>query len=292
VSELLEPDFIRRLERLAIRVRRAFAGRMQGERRSTKRGASIEFADYREYVAGDDPRYLDWNAAARMDRLFLKLYVEEEDVSVHFLLDGSSSMEFGASPKIDFARRLTAALAYVSLVNLDRVTVVPFAAGRGTALGPKRGKSQLFALLDFLEGVTPSGQTSLIGTVTEFLATSPRRGPVFVVSDFLDPAGYERPLALLRHSGFQPMAIHVMAPEELDPSDAEDVRYIDAETEKGVDLSMNRAVVKAYRARVEAFRQEMLRWCRQHDVPYAFGRSDADFEEFVLGSLRVLMLEG
>lgn len=291
MSDLLTPAFIRRLERLAIRVRRAFAGRMQGERRSTKRGASVEFADYREYVPGDDPRYLDWNAAARMDRLYLKLYVEEEDLSVHFLLDASASMAFGTPPKIAFARRVAAALSYVSLANLDRVSIVPYAAGQQEKIGPERGRSNVFKLLKFLEEIQPAGTTSLTSTVQSFLARNPRRGPLFVLTDFLDPAGWEKPLAQLAHAGFQPMVVHVLAPEELEPPDADDVRFIDSETGASVDLSLNAAVVRAYRGRVEGFRREVEAWCTKHAMPYAFASSAADFEEFVFRTLRVVMLE-
>ncbi|MCE9583862.1 MAG: DUF58 domain-containing protein [Planctomycetes bacterium] len=291
MSDLLSPQFIRRLERLAIRVRRAFAGRMQGERRSTKRGVSVEFADYREYIAGDDPRYIDWNAAARMDRLYLKLYVEEEDLSVHLLVDASASMDFGKPKKIDFAKRAAAALAYVGLANLDRVTIVPFAADQQERLGPERGRASVFKLLAFLEGIVPSGTTSLAETVKSFLARNPRRGPIFVLSDLLDPAGWEKPFAQLAHAGFQPMVVHVLSPEETDPTDADDVRFVDSETGVSVDLSMNASVIKAYRARVEGFRREVEAWCRKHDMPYAFARTDADFEEFVMRTMRVLMLE-
>jgi uncharacterized protein (DUF58 family) len=291
VSAVLGAEFVKRLERLAIRVRRAFAGRMQGERRSTKRGVSVEFADYREYVSGDDPRYLDWNAAARMDRLYLKLYVEEEDLSVYFLVDASAWMEFGKPPKIDFARAVAAALAYVSLSNLDRVSVATFTEERGPILGPKRGRKEFFALLDFLNAAAPSGATSLASSVKQFIAGGARRGPVFVVSDFLDPAGWEQPLGLLRHTGYQPMAVHVMASEELEAPDGEDVRLVDSETGAAVDLSLTSAIVKSYRARVEAFRRGIEGFCRSRDIPYAFARSDQDLEDFVLRSLRVLMLE-
>jgi uncharacterized protein (DUF58 family) len=291
MTELLSAPFIRRLERLAIRVRRAFAGRMQGERRSTKRGISVEFADYREYVAGDDPRYLDWNAAARMDRLYLKLYVEEEDLSVHFLVDTSASMGFGHPSKLDFGKRCAAALAYVGLANLDRVTIVPYAVEQGEKLGPERGKANIFKLLKFLDGLAPSGQTSLTATVKSFLARRPRRGPVFVVTDFLDPAGWEKPLAQLAHAGFQPAVVHILAPEEIDPQDADDVRYIDAETGTSVDLSLNATVVRAYRARVEGFKKEVESWCTKHAMAYAFAASSADFEEFVFRTLRVVMLD-
>lgn len=289
MSELLTAAFIRRLERLAIRVRKAFAGRMQGERRSTKRGVSVEFADYREYIAGDDPRYIDWNAAARMDRLYLKLYVEEEDLSVHFLVDTSASMGFGG--KLDFAKRCAAALAYVGLANLDRVTVVPYASGQQESIGPERGKSNVFKLVKFLDAMQPSGTTSLTGTVKGFLARNPRRGPIFVLTDFLDPGGWEKPLAQLAHGGFQPMVVHVLAPEEIDPQDADDVRFIDAETGTAVDLSLSGTVVRAYRARVEGFKREVESWCKKHAMPYAFASSDADFEEFVFRTLRVVMLE-
>jgi uncharacterized protein (DUF58 family) len=291
VSDILSPGFVRRLERLAIRVRRAFAGRLQGERRSTKKGVSVEFADFREYVPGDDPRYLDWNAAARMDRLYLKLYVEEEDLSVHFLVDRSASMGFGTPTKLDFARRVAAALAYVGLANLDRVSVMPFAESKGDAHGPSRGKRDIFKVLRFLDEVTPAGPTSFSRTVREFLGASPRRGPAFVLSDFLDPEGFEKPLALLRHAGFQPMMIHVLSAEETDPTDADEFRYVDSETKESVEVSLNRGVVKAYRARVEGFKRAVEGFCRKRDMPYAFSRSDGDAEEFVLRSLRVLMLE-
>ncbi|NUN50076.1 MAG: DUF58 domain-containing protein [Candidatus Brocadiae bacterium] len=287
----LGPDFARRLERLAIRVRRAFAGRLQGERRSTKRGVSIEFADFREYVAGDDPRHLDWNAAARMDRLYLKLFVEEEDLSVHFLVDVSASMDCGTPSKLDCARQITAALAYVSLASLDRVTVRPFAAGVGDALGPERGKAAIWKLLRFLDGLKPGGAGTLTASVREFVAQGARRGPVFVVSDLLEPSGWEGAIALLRSAGYQPMVIHVLSPEELSPPDADDVRFVDAESGAEVEVSLTRSVARAYAARVEAFRSGAASWCRRRDVPYAFTRSDADLEEFVIRGLRTLFLQ-
>src|SRR5438093_13597498 len=137
---ILDPTFLKKLERLSLVTRRPFAGQMKGEKRSVKRGTSVEFADYREYILGDDLRYVDWNMAARLEKLFVKLFIEEEDLYLALLIDTSKSMDFGNPNKLHFAARLAAALGYIGLSNYDRVSVSAFAAGLGAGLPTKRGK--------------------------------------------------------------------------------------------------------------------------------------------------------
>ena len=158
---LLDPQFLARLEQLELSSRKIFQGRMKGERRSKRKGQSVEFADYRNYVVGDDLRFLDWNLYARLDRLFLRLFMEEEDLHVHVLVDNSLSMDFGTPTKLHYARQVAAALGFIGLVNLDRVVVQAF-NDRLTQTSPVlRGRRSLWRLLDFLGQVRPAGPSNL-----------------------------------------------------------------------------------------------------------------------------------
>ncbi|HEX8087536.1 MAG TPA: DUF58 domain-containing protein, partial [Blastocatellia bacterium] len=152
---LLDPAFLRKLERLRIQARRAFPGTMRGERRSTRRGASVEFADFRKYEAGDDFRHVDWNIYARLERLMLRQFVEEEDVRIDILLDRSRSMHFGKpQTKFDSARKAAAALAFLAVGSLDRVGVAAFDSTVGARMRAMRGRGHLVSVLTFLEGLS------------------------------------------------------------------------------------------------------------------------------------------
>src|SRR5437868_15054777 len=137
---LLDPDFLARLEQLELVSRKIFLGRLKGERRSKRKGQSVEFADYKNYVVGDDLRFLDWNLFARLDRLFIRLFLEEEDLHVHVLIDNSLSMDFGTPTKLRFAKQLAAALGFVGLVNQDRVMVEAFNDQLTQSSPPLRGR--------------------------------------------------------------------------------------------------------------------------------------------------------
>src|SRR5438094_3872854 len=123
---LLDPQFLARLEQLELVSRKIFLGRMKGERRSKKKGQSVEFADYRNYVIGDDLRFLDWNLFARLEKLFIRLFMEEEDLHFYVLIDNSLSMDFGNPTKLHYAKQVAAALAFIGLVNMDRVVIEAF----------------------------------------------------------------------------------------------------------------------------------------------------------------------
>src|ERR1700730_2801012 len=165
---LLEPDFLARLEQLELVSRKIFLGRMKGERRSKKKGQSVEFADYRNYVIGDDLRHLDWNLFARLERLFIRLFMEEEDLHFYVLIDNSLSMDFGKPTKLHYAKQVAAALAFVGLVNMDRVVVEAFNERLTQSLPAIRGRRSLFRMLDFLHKLEPAGPSNLRDSLKAF----------------------------------------------------------------------------------------------------------------------------
>ncbi|MGE0712035.1 MAG: DUF58 domain-containing protein [Planctomycetota bacterium] len=285
---MLDPEFLRRLERLAIVARKTLKGVGQGERRSKRHGGSVEFSDYRRYSPGDDTRRIDWYAYARLEQMFLKLYVEEQDLALHVLLDQSASMGTGQPPKLPFARELAAALSYVALAAGDRVTLrVVRGAEAARPFGPLRGRHGLTRLLRHLsQDSAPRGQTSLDGAVRAFLSRSPARGVVLLISDLLDPAGVRGPLERLRYSGFEVHVLHVVAPDELEPQVGADLDLEDVETGRVVTVALDQRAIRAYREAFAAFQAEVQTLCRRHGIGYVLARSDVPVEELVLGALR------
>ena len=212
---------------LAIVSRRIYNGKMRAERRSKKTGAGIEFADHREYVPGDDFRYLDWNVYQRTGKLLLRLFEEEEDLSVYILVDASRSMGMGSPPKLDYAKQIAAGLAYVALANLDRVSVLTFDEGMSARLAPTRGKNRIFSVFRFLRDVTASGQTATKDALRTFAAQNKRRGVAILISDLYDPAGFEEAINQLRYAKFEPFVLQLVDPEEASPPLHGDVRLVD-----------------------------------------------------------------
>lgn len=285
-----DAGFLRKLEMLGVLSRKIFAGRSKGERRSPRKGASVEFADFRNYVQGDDHRHIDWNAYARFEGLFLKLFMEEEDLSISFLLDRSASMGFGG--KLEMAARIVAALGYVGLSNFDRVALRAFADDGMERLGPMTGKNRSHALLSFLEGVEARGRTALVRRVREFVEEAGRPGLAIVVSDFLDPDGFETPLNLLLHRKFEPVVIQVLSREEVDPPVGGDWRLLDSETGAAVDLSLGRRAAKLYKARLDAFTGALDAFCKTRGITVLRTVADQDFEDLVLRYFRDAALVG
>ncbi|MCO5170614.1 MAG: DUF58 domain-containing protein [Planctomycetes bacterium] len=289
-----DPGFLRRLERLAVVARRTLRGAGLGERRSKRQGGAVEFADYRGYSPGDDTRRIDWYAYARLEALFLKLYVEEQDLALHVLVDQSASMGTGADPatgrpsKLDYARQVAASLAYVGLSAGDRVTVRAFRGGElSPQLGPLRGRDAFLRLLRFLgDDPEAAGRTSLADAARTFVARRPAVGVVIVVTDLLDAQGYEEPLRRLRGAGHEPFVLHVVSPDEAEPEVGQDVDLEDAETGEVVSVSLDQAAVRAYREAHARFRADAAAFCRRAELGYAEARTDVPFEELVLNVLR------
>ncbi len=284
---LLSPDFLRRLARLRLAVRRKFGGASAGSRRSTKRGSSAEFAEHRPYYAGDDVRRIDWNAYARLEELVLRLFVAEDDLTLYLLIDRSASLGVGApDTKLEVAKRVAAGLGYVALSGSERVSVIPFSDRLGAPLSPVRGRRRIGTLLRFLEPIEASGDTDLGRAVEEFLARSPRPGLVIVVSDFLDPAGFKRPLDRLLSARHEPVIFQVLDKEEMDPTPGGDLVLVDSERGSQVEVSLDERAVRAYRKRLEAFFDQISAYAKQRGLYYQRVGGDIPFDEALVAYLR------
>lgn len=285
-SELFGEDFQRRLEVLALASRRVVSGRTRAERRSRKTGSGVEFADHREYAPGDDFRFLDWKLYGRSDRLLLRLFEEEEDLSVYVLCDTSASMGFGAPPKIDYGRRIAAALAYVALASLDRVSVLTFSDVIGARLPPTRGKSRIFKVFDFLGAARADGRTGLEAAMKTFAAQHKRRGVAIVISDLYDPAGFERGVDVLRYARFEPFVIQLVDPGEARPALHGEVRLIDRETGEERDVTVTPRVLERYAAAHAGYLARIASYCASKQVPHVTIETSTPWDEAVLGVLR------
>ena len=228
-SPLLDPEFVGKLEQLELVSRRIFVGRMKGERKSKRRGTSVEFADHRNYSVGDDLRHLDWNVFGRLDKLFLKLFLEEEDLHVSILLDTSLSMDFGTPTKLQYGKQVAAALAFVGLINHDRVRIDTLGSGFAEGLAGLRGRSQMWRVIQYLDRLEASGGSDLAAAAKSFAIKNSGKGVVILISDFLDKNGYEAAFRYLLARQFDIYVIHILSEEETNPELQGDLRLVDAE---------------------------------------------------------------
>jgi uncharacterized protein (DUF58 family) len=285
-----DETFLRRLERLSLIARRVRTGRYQGERRSTKHGSSVEFADYRDYTPGDDLRRLDWRIYARLERPFIKLFEEEEDQAVHLLLDASASMDWPEGEternKWHFARKLIAGLGYIALAGGDRLTVTCLTPNGGQSWGPRRGRSHLHALLNYLAALSPAGPTDLNASLRVVALAQKRPGLLFLVSDLFSPAGHESGLSALGSTGYEVNVLHLLSPDEIEPALSGDLRLHDVETGQAQDMTIDPAMRHLYRQRFDAWRAAIERHCFSHDINYVTLNTSLAFETVIFGYLQ------
>jgi uncharacterized protein (DUF58 family) len=261
------------------------AGRMKGERRSVRRGQSVEFADYRNYAVGDDLRQLDWNAYARLEKLFVKLFVEEEDVTVHLLVDASRSMDYGEPNKLDAARRAAAALGYLGLASMDRVSVAFLGDGLATGMRPMRGKRRALELFRFLSEPRPERLTGLAAAARAYAGRIRGRGPMLLISDLMDP-GYLDALRDLAGTRCQLSVLHLLAPDELEPNVPPDARLVDNETGHAVEVSGDDDLVERYRTRLAEWQDEIAAFVSRRGGAYVQVPSDLDLSDLLFDVLR------
>jgi uncharacterized protein (DUF58 family) len=283
--DLLSPDFLRKLEQLSLVAKRVFPGRTRGERRSSKRGASVEFADYRNYTTGDDFRRVDWNVYARLEKLFLKLFVEEEDLHVYVLIDASKSMTFGEPSKLLYAKRAAAALGYIALSNLDRVGLAELSEGKSNTLTPKRGKGNAFPVFEWLKSIEGDGETDLSSSLKEFALKTRHSGIAIIISDFFDP-DYEKGIFALLSRKFEVSLIHVLDDEEMRPSLVGDLKLIDSENGADRDISITPALLRRYEKAVSDFCAGIEGFCSRYGVNYVRATVSDGFEDLILSYLR------
>jgi uncharacterized protein (DUF58 family) len=286
-STLFPPDFLTRLEYLSIMSKRVFRGQLMAQRRTLQSGSGIEFSEHREYAPGDDLRYMDWNIYARHGDLLLKRFQEEQDLHVYLLLDCSRSMGFGVPGKFDLARQVSAALAYVALADLDRISIVACAAGVVQELPVTRGKDRILSVLQFLERLeTADGDTNLAQSISEFLHRSPRAGLAVMLSDLFDPRGFEGALDQLRYRRFDVHVIQLHAPSEADPGLLGDAELVDVETGDKRRVTVTERNLANYCRLFSEHQQAVREYCQRHQLGCTQASTICRFDELILGMMR------
>jgi uncharacterized protein (DUF58 family) len=283
---LLDPQFLTRLEQLELVSRKIFLGLMKGERRSKRKGQSVEFADYRNYVKGDDLRFLDWNLYARLDRLFIRLFMEEEDLHLYILLDNSLSMDYGTPTKLHYAKQVAAALAFVGLVNLDRVAIAAFDERLTQSMPAARGRRSLWRVLDFLNKLQPAGPSNMKEALRTFSLKSSGKGIVILLSDFMDKGGYEDALRYLVARQYDIYLIHVLSQQEIEPDLMGDLKLIDIEDFDEAEVTVGGPLLRRYKQNLASYRAALQDFCLKRGVTYLFTSNLVPFEKLVLTYLR------
>jgi uncharacterized protein (DUF58 family) len=294
---LFDEADLRKLNQLTLVANRVRAGLMKGERRSIRRGSSIEFADYRNYVSGDDLRRLDWNVYARLEKPFIKLLEEEEDLAVHILLDITESMNWGEGDanKQQYAYRMAGALGAIALSAGDRLTLTPIqASGVSIPFGPARGPQHIVRLLAYLEHLASRKatdknaptNTDLNRSLRDYTIEARRPGIAFLLSDMFSPNGYEFGLNQLLSRGYEVSVIQILTADELDPPLAGDLRLVDSETQQFQEVSLDAGLREAYRDRLDAWRYEIQAYCQQRGARFMQINTDVAWEKIIFYQMR------
>ncbi len=281
-EQLFDRDFLQRLERLTIHTRRAVTGKYSGARASARKGSAVEFSDYRQYEPGDDFRLIDWKAYARFEKLFLKLFMEEQETTISLLVDTSTSMGFGNPAKGRLARQLAGALAYLGLGGGDAVSAGGFSAGLDKFMPPVRGRAMNRRVWDFLAGLPEGGASDFNSAMKNFAYRRQGAGVTVVISDLLSPAGFEEGLKYLLYLKQEVVLIQLLEPEEIDPAVRGDWRLVDSETGATTEITITPALLKTYRARVETFITGIRTFCHRYGIGYTLCRSDLPLDEIFL----------
>jgi uncharacterized protein (DUF58 family) len=285
-SPLLDPEFLHKLEQLELVSRKIFVGRMKGERKSKRRGSSVEFADHRNYSVGDDLRHIDWNVYGRLEKLFLKLFLEEEDLHFYTLLDTSLSMDFGDPTKLHYGKQVAAALAFIGLVNHDRVVLEPFSTDLDRGMPSVRGRSQMWRVVQYLDGLQATGASDITAAAKAFAVKHAGKGVVVVVSDFLDKRGYQDALRYLLARNMDIYVIHVLSREEVEPELVGDLRLVDAEDDDIAEITVSAPLLKRYKDNLNAFVGGLKEWCTRRGITYIFTTNQNPFDKLILNYLR------
>lgn len=282
----LNSSTINRLKRLHLVAQQIKAGSIRGDRRSTQRGQSIEFADYRNYVPGDDLRQLDWNVYARHNHPFIKLRENEEDLAVYLLVDGSKSMDWGSDDenKFTYACRLAAGFSVISLFTGDQLWLdVP---GTGLQIGPMRGQGNLLRILEALGQIAPKEQLNLYETSRQFSGSRNRPGLVILISDLLLPDGYKDGLKNIQGYGHEVILLQTLCPEEINPSLDGELRLVDIETEAYQEVNIDRGMRRVYNQRLKDWQAEIRNFCNKRKIRYFNIDTSLSWDQFLMYEMR------
>jgi len=289
VDELLGSQLMSSLDRLDVVARKIFSGKTQGERRSRRRGMSVEFADYRQYTSGDDLRFIDWNVYARLDRLFMKIFLEEEELTLGIAIDSSASMEYGNPNKFDFARRLAMALGYIALSSHNKVTLFSFNDSGVKRLNSLRGRKRTRDIGQWLLGLLPEGGTAFVDACKTISTARQGRGVLVVLSDCFDTDGVKQGLSYLTGGGWDVFVMQILSPEEIDPQKAGlegDLRLEDAETDGQCEITVTAPLLEKYMQRVSAYCEDIREQCTRVGAGSAKVSTDVDMEQLLVEYLR------
>jgi len=285
-STLLPPQLLTQLERMELVSRKIFRGRMKGERRSKRKGQSVEFADFRNYVPGDDLRFIDWNLYARLDKLFLKLFLEEEDLHFYALVDCSPSMDFGEPSKFFYAKQLAAALGYIGLCRSDRVKIEPLGLPIARAAPVLRGRSSLWRMLNYLEQLPCSGTTNLTESVKSFCLRNAGKGIVVLITDLMDKNGYEAALRALVAQDLDIYVIQVLSQAEIDPDLKGDLKLVDVEDQDFAEISISPRLLDKYRRTLASFIETAREFSARRGISYMMTSTDRPVDRLISRYLR------
>lgn len=291
-SLLLSPEFMAKLDQLDIISRKLLAGKMKGERRSKRRGQSVEFADYRNYVVGDDLRFIDWNIYARLDKLFLKLFLEEEDLALYVLVDISKSCDYGDPNKALYLKQVAAALGYVGLVNYNRVTIAAFDNGIAAETGALRGRQRVNQMIDFVQKLQPRGASHLAEACKRFALAHRQKGVCVILSDFFDKGGYENGLRYVASGRYDLFCVQALSPQEIEPDLQGDLQLRDMEDDDRAEVSITQPLIKQYKANLNAYCLSLKDYVTRRGGTYLFSSTAVPFDTLVLNYLRERGLVG
>jgi uncharacterized protein (DUF58 family) len=281
-----DKEFLRKLERLHLIAKRVSWAGARGEHTASRKGFSLEFSDYRRYQRGDDLRYVDWNVYRRLERLLVKVFTAEEEMNVYLLVDTSRSMAEGNPAKLDYARRVAAALGYIGLKNLDRVGGATYSSRLHAPLNLGRGRKQILALFNFLNSLSCAGDTDLRTAMHSFTTLSPHPGFVVVISDFFDPAGWRAALEELSLKRHQVLAIHIVDDQEIEPKPLGDVALVDVEGGRERKFFLDVELVRRYRIELADYFKEIEGVCAARKIDYLRASTRMPFDDFILQMLR------
>jgi uncharacterized protein (DUF58 family) len=281
-------DFLRKLERLHLIAKRLKWAGAKGEHAVSRKGFSLEFSDYRRYQPGDDLRYVDWNIYRRLERLLLKVFTAEEEMNIYLLVDTSRSMAEGAPAKLDYAKKVAAAMGYIGLKNLDRVGGAAFSAALHKPLTLGRGRKQVLSMFHFLSKLSCTGETNLRAAIHSFTNLFPHPGFVVIVSDLFDPAGWRRAFEELAAKNYQLLVIHVVDEQELQPKTRGDVALFDVEGGRERKFFLDNDLVRRFEAELASYFKEIEAVCASRQIDYLRTTTQVPFDDFVLQTLRRL----
>lgn len=316
IDDLLSPEFVAKLSRVDLASRKVFAGKLKGERRSKRRGESVEFADHRPYVVGDDLRFIDWNIYGRLDKLFLKMFMEEEDLSLHIVIDASASSDCGEPSKFRYMQEVAAALGYIGLVNYNRVTLTAIGgvgsnpnrareeavsgAQMGDAPTPPsnddsgvistlrnlRGRRSVHDMGAWLCGLGPAGGTNFTEGAKRIALSRSGKGVMVVLSDFFFKEGYEQGMRYLLGRGYDVFAMQVLSPQEVTPEIGGDLRLKDVEDADLAEVTISKPLLDQYKKNLAAYCDQLRQFCARRDILHLLVQTDEDIETLVLDVLR------